>query len=164
MIKSNGDYILFHEVVIQSNRVTWLHRHQQWGLTSSISSTGLLILRNIWRPPQGPGINEVHCEIILSLSKLDIPPQGRGKPYQPWVPKEFYALLGSPGSVCHTGDEQDMGRGTQTDPEGIKCIACSPLSEQRSSVAHHSEQVSHFLQEERHFLIQSSGSIAQART
>lgn len=51
----------------------------------------------------------------------------------------------SPGSVCHMGDAQDMGRGTQTDPEGIKCIACSLLSEQRSSAAHHSEQVSHFL-------------------
>lgn len=51
----------------------------------------------------------------------------------------------SPGSVCHMGDEQDMGRGTQTDLEGIKCIACSPLSEQRSSVARHNEQVSHFL-------------------
>lgn len=51
----------------------------------------------------------------------------------------------SPGSVCHMGDEQDMGTGTQTDPEGIKCIACGLLSEQRSSAAHHSEQVLHFL-------------------
>ena len=36
-------------------------------------------------------------------------------------------------------------RGTQTDLEGIKCIACSPLSEQRSSVTHHSEQMLRFL-------------------
>lgn len=50
-----------------------------------------------------------------------------------------------PGSVCHMGDEQDMGTGIQTDPEGIKCIACSLLSGQRSSAAHHSEQVSRFL-------------------
>ena len=70
--------------------------------------------------------------------------------------------MNSPGSVCHTGDEQDTGRGTQTDPEGTKCIACSLLSEQRSSVAHHSEQVSHFLWEEKHFLIRSGSSIAQA--
>jgi hypothetical protein len=61
------------------------------------------------------------------------------------------------------GDGQDMDRGTQIDPEGIRCIAYGLLFEQRSSVVHHSEQVSHFLQEERHFLIQNCNPTAQVK-
>lgn len=68
--------------------------------------------------------------------------------------------ISSPGSACHRGDGQGTGRGTRTDPEEIRCISYGLLSGQKSSVAHHSEQVSHSLQknQKRHFPSWGSGS------